>query len=128
MHTKDKEKAIQKFLEDNFNNGLRGYFDIINEKAEHSIVENTPSPFPSPPTSTPTSFSIEEDSKGCGKRFSVKIIVNAKGFAGLFDYLPGQLLRNRSRIESNLLTAIRKLSQEQLWDASVIDKVTVVVQ
>jgi len=42
--------------------------------------------------------------------------------------LPGQLLRNRSRIESNLLTAIRKLSQEQLWDASVIGKVTVVVQ
>ena len=129
-----KESAIQKFLENNFKNGLQGYFDGDSEKAESTIVKNA-SRIPIAPTKPtkstklkmPILFVVKEDSKGYGKRYSVEITVKASDFIE-FGSLRGQLLRNRSRIESNLLTAIRRLSSDQLWDASIIGKVTVIVQ
>ena len=108
------EKEINDFLDNHFNKGLQGYF-YDNEKAERTIVDNSS-----------ISFSIKEDSKGCGKRYSVEITVDATASTDL----PGQLLRNRSRIESNLLTAIRKLiaAEKELWKDFLIGKVTVIVQ
>jgi len=118
---------IETFLKTDFTE-LQGYFDRDNEKAEKDIVEKTISSLTS--NSPPISLEIKEDSRGCDKRYSLEIIVNKSTCPNQFDDLPGQLLRNRSRIESNLLTAIRKLISEKRkhWNASVIGKVTVTVQ
>ena len=124
---------IETFLKTDFTE-LQGYFDRDNEKAEKDIVEKTISSLTLNPP--PISFEIKEDSRGCDKRYSLEIIVNkstvpiTSNFSNEFDDLQGQLLRNRSRIESNLLTAIRKLISEKMkhWNASVIGKVTVTVQ
>jgi len=115
------ENEIKEFLEDNFQTGLIGYFDNNKEQGEKAIVDRVGGKGSSPPP-----FIVDEDSRGYGKRYSVRITV----VKAATDELPGQLLRNRSRIESNLLTAIRKLITENQphWNASVIGKVTVEVK
>ena len=110
-----KEQKIQDFLNKEFNKELCGYFDEVTEKAESSIVKNT----------CEGSFEIKESPKGYEKRYSLEITVKEENNC---HELRWQLLRNRSRIESNLLTAIRKLMAESGWDTSVIGNVIVKIQ
>ncbi len=104
------QDEIKDFLESNFKKGLEGYFACGNEEAERVIVENA------------SSFKVDEDSIGYGKRYSVEIEVPL--------VLSGRVLRNRSRIESNLLTAIRQLVSlnKPHWNNSVIRKVTITIK
>ena len=104
---------IEDFFVSEFQKGLKGYFED-NEKAESIVVNNV--------VSSPSSFSVKEEP--CGKQYSVTITVPATAGA---EELPGKLLRNRLRIESNLLTAVRKLisHSRKLWNTSVIKKITI---
>ena len=94
------EDDIQEFLETEFDK-LKGYFGRDDEKTENEIVERA--------ISEKFRFSVEEDPRGYDKRYSVKINVDGS----CIPTLSGQLVRNRSRIESNLLSAIKKLISEK---------------
>ena len=111
---------IQNFLNKEFQKELKGYFED-SEKAESTIVD-CPS----------LSIEVEKESSGYSKRYSVEIIIPtiSDHSSDEIKKLPGQLLRNRSRIESNLAVAIRKLipHHEPHWNPSVIGKVTVTIE
>lgn len=136
------KEEIENFLEANFHSGLDGYFGE-NESAEKAIVEKsirsdedseTPAPDTTPPVGTHAAkktvkkpdIKVEDDPRGCGKRFSIKITLDAKNYSKI----RGQLLRNRARIESNLLAAIHALiiQEKSMWKTSLVGKVDIVIE
>ena len=122
---------IKSFLESNLQDGLKGYF-YENEKAERTIAENfveiVVKVGENNASLDPPPLLITEE----GQSYSVKITVYKPSAPATVDLseLSGQILRNGSRIESNFLTAIRKLiaDKKNLWKDSMIRKVTVEVK
>ena len=113
MSTNDSvTQEFQDFLDKNFRNMPRGFFIDAQHKAEAAIANHGTIAF------IPDSIHP--------KRWNITITVEGGNGEGDRDILPGQLIQNRPRIESNLARAIRKWLLESLpLDASAFGKVTV---
>ena len=98
-----------------FNIELTGYFDNATEKSEDKIVEWA------------YYFDIPLNVCGhCKKAHWLQIYVGKTSV----PELPGGLLRNRQRIEANMLAAVRALIKEKHpdWDSYSIGNIEIVLQ
>lgn len=123
---------IEKLIKNDFQTALTGYFNRPEESTENLIIAAFDATYDDKKQCY-NGFEIKESC--CAGHDQYRLVIKLKKYAQSDGGTPGMapkdlrgaLLRNRSRIESNLLTAVQKMIQAERphWNAGIISKVIV---